>query len=143
MKGQSSTTQKVCSFYVSNMHFATMVLPYISKQIEAKTNIITFFENNYTTNIELVLSRLTMKEESKKKLLEVNWKNTDAIKYMDIEKVLKHNYLKNHQNLIIINGRDEYINMINNCINRYIEKNYKKIDTDKIKIMDFFEMRKF
>ena len=143
MKGQSSTTQKVCSFYVSNMHFATMVLPYISKQIEAITNIITFFENNYTTNIELVLSRLTMKEESKKKLLEVNWKNTDAIKYMDIEKVLKHNYLKNHQNLIIINGRDEYINMINNCINRYIEKNYKKIDTDKIKIMDFFEMRKF
>ena len=143
MKVQSSTTQKVCSFYVSNMHFATMVLPYISKQIEAKTNIITFFENNYTTNIELVLSRLTMKEESKKKLLEVNWKNTDVIKYMDIEKVLKNKYSKNNQNLIIINGRDEYINIVNNCINRYIEKNYKKIDSSKIKIMDFYEMRKF
>jgi len=142
MKVQSSTTQKVCSFYVSNMHFATMVLPYISKQIEAKTNIITFFENNYTTNIELVLSRLTMKEESKKKLLEVNWKNTDVIKYMDIEKVLKNKYSKNNQNLIIINGRDEYINIVNNCINRYIEKNYKKIDSSKIKIMDFYEMRK-
>ena len=141
MKVQSSTTQKVCSFYVSNMHFATMVLPYISKQIEEKTNIITFFENNYTTNIELVLSRLTMKEENKKKLLEVNWRNTYVIKYMDIEKVFKNRYLKNHQNLIIINGRDEYINMINNCINRYIEKNYKKIDPDRIKIMDFYEMR--
>ena len=141
MRVQSSTTQKVCSFYVSNMHFATMVLPYISKQIEAKTNVITFFENNYTTNIELVLSRLTMKEENKKKLLEVNWRNTDVIKYMDIEKIFKNRYLKNHQNLIIINGRDEYINMINNCINRYIEKNYKKIDPDRIKIMDFYEMR--
>ena len=142
MKDQSSTTQKVCSFYVSNMHFATMILPFVNKQIEAQTKIVTFFENNFTTNIELVLSRLTIKEENKKKLLEINWKNTDIMKYPDIEKVLKNNILKNQKNIIIINGSDEYINVVNNCLNRYMVKNYKRINQDNIKIMDFYEMRK-
>ena len=86
---EKNCIQKVCSFYVSSMHFATMILPYISKQIEAKTNIITFFENNYTTNIELVLSKLTIKEEEKKKILEINWKNTNGINCFNTEKLLK------------------------------------------------------
>ena len=84
-----SSTQKVCSFYVSNMHFATMILPFVNKQIVAKTNIITFFENNFTTNIELVLSRLTITEERKKELLSINWKDSKTIKYLNIEKMLK------------------------------------------------------
>ena len=84
-----SSTQKVCSFYVSNMHFATMILPFVNKQIVAKTNIITFFENNFTTNIELVLSRITLSEERKRELLNVNWKNTNNTKYLNIEKMLK------------------------------------------------------
>ena len=52
---ETSSTQKVCSFYVSNMHFATMILPFVNRQMEEQTEIVTFFENNFTTNIELVL----------------------------------------------------------------------------------------
>ena len=33
----------------------------------AETKIVTFLENDFTTNIELVLSRLTLSEEKKKK----------------------------------------------------------------------------
>ena len=95
---QSSTAQKVCSFYVSNMHFATMILPFVNKQMEEKAKIITFFENNYTTNIELVLSRLTIKEENKKKLLEVNWKSTDTVKYANIEKTLRNELSRKYTN---------------------------------------------
>ena len=61
-----SSTQKLCSFYVSNMHFATMILPFVNKQIKEKTSVVTFLENNFTTNIELVLSRLTISDEVKK-----------------------------------------------------------------------------
>ena len=46
-----SSTQKLCSFYVSNMHFATMILPFVNKQIKEKTSVVTFLENNFTTNI--------------------------------------------------------------------------------------------
>ena len=74
---ENSSTQKVCSFYVSNMHFATMILPFANKQEEEKRKILTFFENDFTTNIELVLSRIIISEERKKELLNINWKNTE------------------------------------------------------------------
>lgn len=136
----SSNVQKVCSFYVSNMHFATMILPFVNKQMEEKTNIITFFENSYTTNIELVLSRLTINEERKKELLEINWKRTIVVKYLNVEKVLKSSFAKNGKNLVIVNGKEEYINIVNGCIERYLQKNHKKIENSNAKIMNFFEV---
>ena len=138
---ENSSTQKVCSFYVSNMHFATMILPFVNKQEEEKRKIVTFFENDFTTNIELVLSRLTISEERKKKLLNIDWKNTNTIKYVNIEKILKTKLNKNGKNVIIVNGNEEYINIVNDCIEKYMKKNDKKMEKDKIKIIDFYEVR--
>ena len=142
MKKESST-QKVCSFYVSNMHFATMILPFVSKQKEEKTKIVTFFENNYTTNIELVLSKLTISEDRKKELLTLNWKDTKLSKFIDIEKILKNQIRKNEKYLIIVNGSEEYINIINECIERYFEKSKRRIDLNNVKIIDFYEVGSF
>ena len=140
---ENSSTQKVCSFYVSNMHFATMILPFVSKQVEEKTNLITFFENSFTTNIELVLSRLTISEERKKELLDINWKDTNVTKYLNIEKKLKTELIKNENNIIIINGSEEYINIINDCIKKCLQKNHKKIETKNNKIINFYEVGTF
>ena len=138
---ETSSTQKVCSFYVSNMHFATMILPFVNRQMEEQTEIVTFFENNFTTNIELVLSRLTISEERKKQFLNIDWKNTNTIKYVNIEKILKTKLNKNGKNVIIVNGNEEYINIVNDCIEKYMKKNDKKMEKDKIKIIDFYEVR--
>ena len=138
-----SSTQKLCSFYVSNMHFATMILPFVNKQIKEKTSVVTFLENNFTKNIELVLSRLTISDEVKKEILKINWKDTNATKYLNIEKILKMQLNKNCNNIIIVNGNEEYINIINECIDRYIQKNHKKFEKTSIKIMNFYEVRKF
>lgn len=140
---ETSSTQKVCSFYVSNMHFATMILPFIGKQMEKKSKIITFFENNYTTNIEVILSKLITTEERKKELINVNWKNTNADKQGNIEKIFKGNYDKKNQNLIIINGSEEYINIVNKYLENYLEKNHKKFEKKQIKIINFYEVREF
>lgn len=140
---ENSSTQKVCSFYVSNMHFATMILPFVNKQEEEKRKIVTFFENDFTTNIELVLSRIIILEERKKELLNINWKNTDIIKYINIEKILKTQLNKNNENIIIVNGNTDYINNVNECIERYLEKNSKKIDVKNIKIINFYEVGSF
>ena len=140
---ENSSTQKVCSFYVSNMHFATMILPFVNKQEEEKRKIVTFFENDFTTNIELVLSRIIISEERKKELLNINWKNTDIIKYINIEKILKTQLNKNNENIIIVNGNTDYINNVNECIERYLEKNSKKIDAKNIKIINFYEVGSF
>lgn len=140
---ENSSTQKVCSFYVSNMHFATMILPFANRQMTEQTNIVTFFENSFTTNIELVLSRLTIEEERKKELLNINWKNTNVSKYLNIEKILKNRLKKNDNNIIIVNGNEEYINMVNCCIERYLEKNHKRVEANNIKIMNFYEVGTF
>ena len=40
--------KRSCSFYISDMHFATMLMPFIKKQVENKINVTTFLENNYS-----------------------------------------------------------------------------------------------
>ena len=140
---KTGSTQKVCSFYVSNIHFATMILPFVNKQVEEKTEIITFFENNFTTNIELVLSKITASEDCKKRLLEINWKDTNINKYSIVEKTLKNQIIKQNKIIIIINGTENYINIINELIEKYLEKNNKKISIENIKIIDFYEVREF
>jgi len=140
---ENSNVKKVCSFYVSNMHFATMILPWTNQQIEKKTKIITFFENNFTTNIELVLSKLIITEERKKELLDINWKNTNMKKYLYIEKMLKNQLNKSGENIIIVNVTEEYINILNSKIEKYIEKNTKKLEKSEIKIINFYEVGNF
>ena len=140
---QFSSTQKVCSFYVSNMHFATMILPFVNKQMEEQANVLTFFENNFTTNIELVLSRLTISEERKKELLVINWRDTNTIKYLNVEKILKNKLSKCNKNIIIINGEREYIKLVNECIEKCLEKNHKKMEAYNIKTIDCYEVREF
>ena len=141
---ETGSTQKVCSFYVSNMHFATMILPFVNKQMEEKTPIITFFETDFTTNIELVLSKLLISEERKKELLNINWKQSiNQTKYINLEKSLKNQINKKGKNIIIVNGNTNYINIINEELDRFAEKFNKKIEKNSIKIINFYEVREF
>ena len=140
---ERTNVKKVCSFYVSNIHFATMILPWTHKKIEDEIKIITFFENNLTTNIELVLSNLLIAEDRKKELMNINWKNTIVDKYLNIEKTIKNALVKSEKIIIIINGKEDYINIANEYIEKYIEKNNKKIEQKEIKIINFYEVGSF
>jgi len=135
--------KKSCSFYISDMHFATMLMPFIKKQIENEINVTTFLENNYSNNIELVLARTKIEEKQKKEILNINWRENKDNKYSNIEKVLKNKIIKNKENIIIINGSREYIEMENEFIKKFIEKNSKKYEGTTIFIMDFYEVGSF
>ena len=74
--------KKSCSFYINDMHFATMVMPFVNRQVKNEANFITFLENNYTNNIELVLKRTVIKEEQKIKILKINWNEDKTNKYI-------------------------------------------------------------
>lgn len=134
--------KKSCSFYINDMHFATMVMPFVNRQVKNEANFITFLENNYTNNIELVLKRTVIKEEQKIKILNINWNEDKTNKYINVEKMLKEKIKKNKENIIIINGSKEYINMINNFLERFLEKNSYSEETI-IFIMDFYEVGTF
>lgn len=135
--------KRSCSFYISDMHFATMLMPFIKKQVENKINVTTFLENNYSNNIELVLARMKLQEEQKKQILNINWKENKNNKYSNIDKLLKNNILKGKENVIIINGKKEYLEIINDMVRKFLDKNSKKYEDTTIFIMDFYEVGTF
>ena len=126
--------KRSCSFYISDMHFATMLMPFIKKQVENKINVTTFLENNYSNNIELVLARMKLQEEQKKQILNINWKENKNNKYSNIDKLLKNNILKGKENVIIINGKKEYLEIINDMVRKFLDKNSKKYEDTREKV---------
>ena len=87
----SVDAERVCGFYVSNMHFATMILPFINREIKEETNFITFFELNQKSNINTVLSGVVANLEDKEKIIKIDWGDTKILKISDVEKKIKNN----------------------------------------------------
>lgn len=133
--------ERICGFYVSNMHFATMILPYINKTIKENTKIYTFFEFNLKQNVNTVLTGIIASIEEKEKILQVDWNNNKFYKYCDIEKKLKN--MMDGKNIILICGSEKYINIANENIERFIEKNMKKLKDIEIKIINCYEINNF
>ena len=79
--------EKLCSFYVSDWHLVTMLLPYINKQINEKANVITLLENDIDENIKTLIKKLNLKNEQK--ILDINWKRTNGMKYSELKNKMK------------------------------------------------------
>ena len=118
MNWGSLNMKRVCGFYVSNIHFVTMILPFINEKLKEDVVIETFFENDLKKNINNILSNLIVKDEEKKNILKINWENTKIKKYSYIENKLKKEINKNKENIILIGGKKKYIYEINNLLNK-------------------------
>lgn len=135
MEKFKNNTMKLCSFYVSDWHLATMILPYINKELNEKAKIITILEDDIESNIKTLLSKLNLKKEEE--ILQIDWRKNESIKYLEI--LQKFNNLSNEgTNIVIVNGSKTYIDLVNKNINKIINKN-----TKKIKIINCYEVTEF
>lgn len=131
MKNLRECSEKLCSFYVSNAHLVTMLIPYLSRKIKEGNNFIIFTQNNLENEVEMLLSKINIKEEEKQKIRNINWK-----KSLYQENVIKEKLENNIENLyIIINGDNEYVGKINERVERINEKNQKNVT-----IIDCYEV---
>jgi hypothetical protein len=131
MKSLKECSEKLCSFYVSNAHLVTMLIPYLSRKIKEGNNFIIFTQNNLENEVEMLLSKINIKEEEKQKIRNINWK-----KSLYQENVIKEKLENNIENLyIIINGDNEYVEKINEKVERINEKNQKNVT-----IIDCYEV---
>ena len=137
MKVENKKIEKLCSFYVSDWHLTTMILPYISSKIEENANIIPVLENNLEKNIKILVEKLNLK--NKEKILSINWKNTNSIKYENIKNKLKKETDNKTKNIILVNGSKDYIEKNNSNIEKWLEKS----SISNIKIINFFEVTDF
>lgn len=135
--------KRVCGFNISSIHFSMMILPYINKEIEKEKSIITILEGNLEKNIKQVLSKITINNESKEKILNINWKDTD-IRKSNIERNLRIRLTEEKNNLdIIVYGSEKYIDSVNDIINKFIDKNGKILEGKNIKIVDCYTVNDF
>lgn len=135
MSIQKSNITKLCSFYVSDWHLVTMLLPYINKKINEETKIATILENDIESNVETLVEKLNLKNA--KEILKINWTNKER----NINELLEKNTDKNI--LIIVNGNKEFIKKENEKIDNYLELNKDKFKNIDIRIVDCYEIVEF
>lgn len=125
--------KRICNFYVSDWHFAVMLLPYINNEINKGVKITTIFESSMEENIKILLEKLNLK--NKDKILQIDWKNKEN---NNIDNYIEENIEEGAEEVFIINGDREYIENVNNRLNDYIDK--KQIKGSRIKIVDCYEV---
>ena len=118
------TIEKICSFYVSDWHLVTMLLPYINKEINEKANIITVLEKDIEENIETLIDKLNLK--NREKILKINWKKSNGIKYSEIKNKMKEKVIEDKLNIIFINGNKSYMDITNKNVEKFLQENSKK-----------------
>lgn len=143
MKKQEKNVKKICSFYVNQWHLATMTLPHINKTINQGTKIITLLQKGIENNIYELISKMNLKTETKDKILAINWTSNTILKYTTIEKDIIKELKADNDIEIIINGSNEYIEIMNKNINKTLSKNEKKIKNKQVNIINCYEITQF
>lgn len=138
MSVQKKRVTRFCSFYVSDWHMVTMLLPYVNKEINEQAKIVTFLEKDIEKNIQTLVKKLNLK--NKEKILNLDWTSINANKYTNVSK--KIDKCKDKDILIIVNGSKEYIDKANHNIEQYIQKNEKQLE-ETIKIVNCYEVIEF
>lgn len=141
MEKLGKVTQKLCSFYVSDWHLVTMLLPYINEKLNEKANIITILENDIEENIKTILTRVNLKNEDK--ILNIDWKNSNGKKYVEVAQKLTELLKKEEKNIILINGVKNYIDAVNYNVEKTLENFVNKGKNVNIKIINCYEVTEF
>ena len=109
---QDKKIEKTCCFYVSEFHLEMILVPYINKKIEENITIIT--EKKLKETLEILISKMNIKEENKQKILQLNWNEEGEI--------------KENSNIIIIGSK------------KYIKNKNKEIENKNvISVLDCYD----
>ena len=112
--------RKTCLFCASDYHLEMILLPYIKERIDDSNIIIT--ENNLEESINVLLTKINLDEKYKEKIRGLNWKNTNDLKFEEI------NSVKDKNVNIIVNGSYNYIELINNKIKEFVKRDIEIVD---------------
>ena len=131
MEGKENNIIKLCSFYISDWHLVTMLLPYINKKINEEIEIATILEKDLDENISKLVEKLNLK--NKEKILNLNWNQ-----FGEKGKIIyNHN---NKEKILIINGSKDFIENKNKRIEKYFQTH--KLNCT-IKIINCYEVAEF
>lgn len=136
--------RKVCSFYVNDWHLTTMMLPYINKRIKEHATIITAMENGIQDKVSELLSNMNLAKQDSQNILEIGWTSNKLVKYTKMKKQIEEALEKTDTNLdILVSGKNEYLEMANQNIEKVLKENSKKLENRTITIINCYEVTQF
>lgn len=134
---------KICSFYVSDWHLTAMLLPFVEEQVEKGENLSTILEKNIIYNMKEILTRIKISERVKQEIIDVDWKNKNMIKYGEIRKFMEKVTKNKKTATIIIEGNKDKIEYINRNIDKWVQKQERKLSRKQITIINCYEVTEF
>ncbi len=96
------SNQKICSFYISEFHLLTILLPYINEKILEKKKIAVILQKDILGNVESYLNNVRNINLDKEKIINIGWKKTKSENMNDFE-----------EKDVVVIGNKEYIEEIN------------------------------
>ena len=91
--------KKVCSFYISEFHLFTILLPYINEKISKQKDVTLILEDNLENDLKKYLKNIPI--YNKDEILKLEWKKTRKENNVTIK------------NTVIIIGTKEFVEKIN------------------------------
>lgn len=128
--------KKMCSFYVSDVHLITMLLPYIAAKMEERKAVYTLLEDNLKPIVKKLLAKTNLNETLKKEIMNIHWEQKIRYKYKDFEVEMKE--IKAEEINFILMGKEQYRQIYHSNIQKYFEK-----QTVKVNIIDCYEVLEF
>lgn len=138
MEKVNRKTTKLCSFYVSDWHLVTMLLPYLNEEINKENKIVTLLETNIKEKVETLVKKLNLKNSEQ--ILDINWNIVKTKKYLELKNILSNESRGKKSITIIVNGTKKFIDNISKNIERWTKQNK---NVENIKIINCYEITEF
>lgn len=132
--------RKTCSIHANDLHFATVVFPYVSKEVESGATVKTILERDEKEYIEKVIKNIGLNSEIKEKIKQIDWEESDITKIRKTFKMLEEEIKTNKKIDIIILGSNIFIQKVNKALDLWVKNNMEKLEekNNEINIINCF-----
>lgn len=97
--------KKICSFFVSEYHLLTILLPYINEKMSENKSVELILEKDMVEKVKQYLKKV--KEFENLKFLKLGWKRSK-----------KEEIISKEAEIIVIIGNEKYINEVNEILDK-------------------------
>lgn len=126
--------RKTCSIHANDLHFATVVFPYVSKEINCGATVKTILERNEKENIEKVIKNIGLNSELKEKIKKIDWEESDITRIRKTFKLLEEEIKVNKKIDIIILGSNIFIQKVNKALDLWFKNNMEELEKTNIEL---------
>ena len=120
--------KKICSIYASDLHFATMIFPFIHRELRDNTTVRTILEKDEQKNIEKILENIGLNSQVKDEVRKIDWNSTNINKIRETFKFLERDTTKNLKVDIIVSGSNIFIQKVNKAIDLWVKNNISVLE---------------